>query len=381
MFEIIAQVFAFLFDLTHSYAMAIILLTVLVRLILLPLTLKQTRSMQGMAKLQPEIKKLQEKHGGDRQAMNEEVMRLYKEHKVNPAGGCLPILLQAPIFIGLYRVVNGLTRNVELSGLMIRVSKPQYLSNDTELYRSLVKSGGAMKSFGIDLAQSAQGVSGSALTRLPYILLVVMVGVTGYLQQVITNKQQGPPATPQAAQMQKTMKYLPIFFAFISFNIQAAVVLYWIVGNLWIIVQGQILRKLNPIDAVEVDAVVKDVVNDAPVTGSAGKDAVKDSLTSAKSAAAKAGSAKGAAAAKVLTTGKGSTKSGQPASKSKAGGKAGSTGTNGMTGLKTDGSGVSGETSTVLEGAPKKQSAIAAARQAARDGRSRQTDTTSDKQK
>ncbi len=336
MFEIIAQVFAFLFDLTSSYAMAIILLTVLVRLILLPLTLKQTRSMQGMAKLQPEIKKLQEKHGGDRQAMNEEVMKLYKEHKVNPAGGCLPILLQAPIFIGLYRVVNGLTRNVELSGLMIRVAKPQYLSNGTELYRSLVRSGGAMKSFGIDLAQSAQGVTGSSLTRLPYILLVVLVGVTGYLQQVITNKQQGPPATAQAAQMQRTMKFLPIFFAFISFNIQSAVVLYWIVGNLWIIVQGQILRKLNP--------VVPGTEAPTVASLSSEKTSKVDSVLPAKVKSESASAPRPGTNAKAAAAG---------GSARVAGSKA----------------------------APTKQSAIAAARQAARDGRSRQADNTSDKQK
>jgi YidC/Oxa1 family membrane protein insertase len=351
MFEIIAQVFAYLFDLTHSYALAIILLTVLVRLLLLPLTLKQTRSMQGMAKLQPEIKKLQEKHGSDRQAMNEEVMRLYKEHKVNPAGGCLPLLLQAPIFIGLYRVVNGLTRNVELSGLMIRVAKPQYLSADTELYRSLVRSGGAMKSFGIDLAQSAQGVTGSALTRLPYVLLVVLVGVTGYVQQVITNKQQGPPATAQAAQMQRTMKYLPVFFAFISFNIQAAVVLYWIVGNLWIIVQGQILRKLNPpeiataaVDAKPVPAAVEAVSDSKQESKQESKQA--STRTASNGAAGKNGSRKGGLA------------KGDPVS--------------GRSTTRTTTSGSEGKTPSSA-GAPTKQSAIAAAKQAAREGRSKRT--------
>ncbi len=350
MFEIIAQVFAFLFDLTNSYAMAIIILTVLVRLILLPLTLKQTRSMQGMAKLQPEIKKLQEKHGGDRQAMNEEVMKLYKEHKVNPAGGCLPILLQAPIFIGLYRVVNGLTRNVELSGLMIRVAKPQYLSNDTDLYRSLVRSGGAMKSFGIDLAQSAQGISGgSSFTRLPYILLVVLVGVTGYLQQVITNKQQGPPATAQAAQMQRTMKYLPVFFAFISFNIQAAVVLYWIIGNLWIIVQGQILRKLNPItpEAVTASALSSTVDKVAKLDKAVPPAGKSEASTVVKGSSSAVGPGRSSASASQT-----------PKNKAAA------------TGL-----------SAGQSGTPKKQSAIAAARQAARDGRSRQADSTSDTQK
>ncbi len=355
MFEIIAQVFAYLFDLTNSYAMAIIILTVLVRLILLPLTLKQTRSMQGMAKLQPEIKKLQEKHGGDRAAMNEEVMKLYKEHKVNPAGGCLPILLQAPIFIGLYRVVNGLTRNVELSGLMIRVAKPQYLSNDTDLYRSLVRSGGAMKSFGIDLAQSAQGISGgSSFTRLPYILLVVLVGVTGYLQQVITNKQQGPPATAQAAQMQRTMKFLPVFFAFISFNIQAAVVLYWIIGNLWIIVQGQLLRKLNPVTPDDAAVSVSSALEKTTKLDAASKLGV----TQAEKAVASLG-----------TAGKSANKSANKNTVSTAAAKAAKAAASNVALPPTSPS------------APKKQSAIAAARQAARDGRSRQADNTSDKQK
>jgi YidC/Oxa1 family membrane protein insertase len=334
MFEIIAQVIAFLFDLTKSYGMAIILLTVLMRLLLLPLTLKQTRSMQGMSKLQPEMKKLQEKYGDDRETLNQEVMKLYKEHKVSPAGCGLPVLLQAPILIGLYRVVNGLTRNVELSGLMIRVSKPNYLSPDTDLYKSLVNSGGAMKSFGIDLAQSAQGVSGSAVTRLPYILMVVLIGVTGYIQQVITNKQQGPPATAQAAQMQKTMKFLPIFFAFISFNIQAAVVLYWIVGNVWMIVQGQILRKLNPVDPA--------VAASAATTTVTASSSVK---TDAKASKQPTGSKPTSQSAKSGTA----AKPGAPAK-------------SGVPGKKT---------SSLPPVTTGKQSAIAAAKQAAREGRSR----------
>ncbi len=346
MFELIAQAFAKLFDLTNSYGMAIILLTVLIRLMLLPLTLKQTRSMQGMAKLQPEIKKLQEKHNGDKQAMNAEVMQLYKEHKVNPAGGCLPVLLQAPIFIGLYRVVNGLTKNTELSGLMIRVAKPQYLSSNTDLYKKLVGSGGAMRSFGLDLAQSAQGVTGSTLTKLPYILLVVFVGITGYLQQVITNKQQGPPQTAQAAQMQKTMKFLPVFFAFISFNIQAAVVLYWIAGNLWMIVQGQLLRKLNPVDP----SIAANALSSSNATSSLKSDSKSDSKGGVKS-----GNGNGKQKAELPTA---KAPKGPVKSPAKPSGLA----------TKTGGSGLTAAKSTT---SPGKQSAIAAAKQAAREGRSR----------
>src|SRR6266571_203370 len=95
------------YDVIPSYGLAIILLTVAVRLVMLPLTIKQTRSMQEMQRLQPEVKRIQAKYKGDRQKMNEEMMSLYKEHKVNPLGGCLPLLLQLPIFLALYRVFAG----------------------------------------------------------------------------------------------------------------------------------------------------------------------------------------------------------------------------------------------------------------------------------
>jgi YidC/Oxa1 family membrane protein insertase len=353
MFEPIAQVIDLLYRLTSSYGMAIILLTITVRLILFPLTAKQTRSMQGMAKLQPEIKKLQEQHGADRQKLNEEVMKLYKEHKVNPAGGCLPLLLQAPIFIGLYRVVNGLTRNIELSGLMVRVAHPDYLPNDSKLYRSLVSSGGQMRSFGIDLAQSAQGVSGSVWTRLPYIILVVLVGATGYLQQVIMNRQQGAAATPQAAQMQKIMKFLPVFFAFISFNIQAAVVLYWIVGNIWMIGQSQVLRKLHPADTSSASPVSTTITMpapaDTPVAG--GKSDAKAGPKADAKAGPKAdakSAARSGTAGKVTKPGQGK---GQPTSTGAA--------------IKA-----AQQKSAAASSGAAPQSAIAAAKQAARQGRS-----------
>jgi YidC/Oxa1 family membrane protein insertase len=90
-----------------SYGLAIILLTIVVRLVLFPLTYKQTRSMQAMQRLQPKVKELQRKHKGNRQKLNEELMKLYKEHQVNPLGGCLPLLLQFPVFIALYAVLRG----------------------------------------------------------------------------------------------------------------------------------------------------------------------------------------------------------------------------------------------------------------------------------
>jgi YidC/Oxa1 family membrane protein insertase len=104
--EGLGVILAFFYQLIPSYGVAIILLTVLVRLVLLPLTIRQTRSMQEMQKLQPKVKELQRKYKGNRQKLNEEMMKLYKEHQVNPLGGCLPLVLQLPVFFALFWVLT-----------------------------------------------------------------------------------------------------------------------------------------------------------------------------------------------------------------------------------------------------------------------------------
>ena len=102
-FELFAQTLSFFYDLVPNYAIAIALLTLLVMVITTPFTLKGTRSMIQMQRLQPEMKRLQLKYKDDRQKLNEELMAFYKENNLNPLGGCLPLLLQTPIFIILYQ--------------------------------------------------------------------------------------------------------------------------------------------------------------------------------------------------------------------------------------------------------------------------------------
>lgn len=102
----LGSILSFFYEVIPSYGVAIILLTVLVRIVLIPLTIKQTRSMQEMQRIQPKVKELQRKYKGNRQKMNEELMNLYKEHQVNPLGGCLPLLLQLPVFFALFSVLN-----------------------------------------------------------------------------------------------------------------------------------------------------------------------------------------------------------------------------------------------------------------------------------
>ena len=105
MYNLIAKPLEFFYGLYPNYAVAISLLTLSIMILLLPLTLKGTRSMLAMQKLQPELKKIQAKYKDDRQKLNEEMMAFYKENNINPVSGCLPLLLQMPVFIILYRTL------------------------------------------------------------------------------------------------------------------------------------------------------------------------------------------------------------------------------------------------------------------------------------
>jgi YidC/Oxa1 family membrane protein insertase len=305
MFNALAWLIAQFYGFTRSYGVSIILLTITVRLILFPLTARQTRSMQNMQKVQPQVKLLQAQYKDDRQKLNEELMKFYKQNKINPAAGCLPLLLQMPIFFALYKVIYGLTSTRELSGLMIRVPHPKYLSADSELSKSLVDSGGRMMSFGVDLAQSASGFSGSTSGKIPYIVLVVLIAVTGYLQATLMARKQTTAVTGQAAQMQKIMKIMPVFFAMISFNIQAAVVIYWIAGNIWTIGQQEVLSRFFPATPAVVDAQATVVDTTATDTKAADKAIAKGSEKSAKASVAvppaKAGKASVKLPAKAAT--------------------------------------------------------------------------------
>jgi len=111
-YTVLGTLLTWFYAVVPSYMVAIILLTVAVRLILFPLTAKQAKSMQAMQRVQPELKRLQQKYKNDRQKLNEEMMKLYKEHKVNPLGGCLPLVLQLPVFLALYRVFAGCGKTI-----------------------------------------------------------------------------------------------------------------------------------------------------------------------------------------------------------------------------------------------------------------------------
>lgn len=223
MFDLFANILAKTYSIVPNYVLSIAVLTILVRLVLLPLTAKQTRSMQAMQTLQPELKKLQTKYKDDRQKLNEEMMALYKEHNVNPLSGCLPLLIQMPVFIIMYRVVHGLLHQPE----------PRYLDKSSELFRDLVASGGKMVSFGMDFSQKASSVEGGLLKALPFYLLVAAVMLTGFLQQQQMTKRAVAKGQPVNQQMQIMGRVFPLFFGLISWTLPAAMVVYFLVSNLW----------------------------------------------------------------------------------------------------------------------------------------------------
>jgi len=133
----LGSVLSAIYDVIPSYGVAIIILTLLVRVVLIPLTVKQIRSMSAMQKIQPELKRIQQKYKGDRQKMNEELMKLYKEHGVNPLGGCFPLLMQAPVFIALYSVLRAA---VPVPAVPVNAAIPEEFPEKTTICRPIERS-------------------------------------------------------------------------------------------------------------------------------------------------------------------------------------------------------------------------------------------------
>jgi YidC/Oxa1 family membrane protein insertase len=256
-FDLLAQVMAFFYSIVPSYGFTIIALTLVVMIILTPLTLKGTRSMMMMQQLQPEMKKLQTQYKDDRQKLNEELMKFYKENNINPVGGCLPLLVQMPVFIVLYNVLRGLTQRVPVfdpgwiagqigTGVPTSIPppaafRPAYLHPDTQMYQSLSQTS-VMDFAGMNLAAScSETLSKGIVPALPYIALIIIVGATGFIQQKqIQGRMTGNQVNPQ---QQMIMKIMPIFLPVISFGLPAGLVLYFAVSNLYRIGQQWFISR------------------------------------------------------------------------------------------------------------------------------------------
>ena len=270
LFDGLATLISWFYDLVPSYIFAISGLTVAVMLVLAPLTVKSTRSMLAMQRLQPEIKKLQAQHKGDRQALNEAMMAFYKEHQINPLGGCLPMLLQMPVFIVMYNVIAGLTKD----------TGPKYLDKSTALYKSLEGKGGEMVEWGIHLERSAsQQVSESLGGAVPMIILAIIGVGTSYFQtkRMSSRNPQAAQANPQMQMMQRVF---PLMFGVICWISPAGVVVYFVISNLFRIAQQELMYKFDPVLAKEVRKEVREVETKAVEIKGAAARASGNSRTS-----------------------------------------------------------------------------------------------------
>jgi YidC/Oxa1 family membrane protein insertase len=238
LFEVIAKTLSVFYDLIPNYAIAIAMLTLVVMVVTTPFTLKGTRSMIQMQRLQPEMRRLQLKYKDDRQKLNEELMAFYKENQLNPLGGCLPLLLQAPIFMLLFRVIRGLTR-LGADGTFA----PEHLDKTSKLFRTLDHSK-EMIAFGVDLSESASKALASGFMHgLPHVVMVAIVALSSYYQQ---KQIQGRNPNAEIPQQQKMlMRLMPAMFVFFAFVSPAALVVYFVTSNLYRIgMQHYITRTL-----------------------------------------------------------------------------------------------------------------------------------------
>jgi YidC/Oxa1 family membrane protein insertase len=233
-FHAIGWLLAFFYGLVPNYIFAIAALTIVIMGVLTPLTVKSTKSMISMQKLQPEIKKLQQKYKGpeNRQLLNEEMMKMYKEEGVNPVGGCLPLFLQMPFLFILYSVIKGLAFTVTLKSGKVK-PEPRYIPHSSTMYHNLIHSIGAIKVWGMDLSLRPFPISahGSWVGAIPFFAFVAAAVFLQYFQMAQINNRNKKTGQPMPSQQQTMQRILPIVFAYFYMVIPAAVVLYMIIST------------------------------------------------------------------------------------------------------------------------------------------------------
>lgn len=228
-----------------TWALSIVCLTILVRIILIPLFVRQIKSSRNMQLLQPQIKELQKKYGHDRQRLGQETMKLYRENNANPMASCLPLLLQAPIFIALVRMLYGAAGRTFGSSGGKPVAHGYWLESRPDLLDSLNRS----ELMGARLADKFWPVHHfGSVQVIASVMIVLMTATMFYTQMQLTRKNMPKDALEgPMAQQQKMMLYVfPLFFLFIGVNMPIGVLFYLIISQLWTMGQQIYVIRRNP---------------------------------------------------------------------------------------------------------------------------------------
>ena len=229
------------FDSGVTWALSIVGLVVLIRIILIPLFVKQIKSQRALTALQPQMKAIQTKYKDDRQKQSEEMMKLYKEHKTNPLASCFPILAQAPIFFALFTVLNGIAAKTD-AGVPAPIArgflKGEYLDSAAQA-----------TFFGAKISESFLGSPDTTVKIVTVILIFIMSATTFTTQRQLMVK--GMPKMDSSnnmmLQQQKIMLYVfPVIFAVSGVNFPVGVLIYWSTTNFWTWGQQYYVIKRNP---------------------------------------------------------------------------------------------------------------------------------------
>lgn len=245
-YQPIYNLLIFVYNIIPDFGVAIILITVIIKLLLIPLSRKQIESQKKMQELQPKIKELQAKHKNDKEKQSRALMELYKESKSNPFSGCLPMVVQLIFLIAIYRVLF----NISEAGLVV---------NAGDLYSFISNPGQINKVFVgmIDLS-SAINFSSITIASLPHIILVILAAGSQFIQTKMLMAKQVIKPTKQGEQpdfsqiMAKQMLFLgPLLTLFIGIKFPAGLALYWLVSTVFMIAQQRYMEKQETIVAIK----------------------------------------------------------------------------------------------------------------------------------
>jgi YidC/Oxa1 family membrane protein insertase len=198
----------FFYGYVGDYGVAIIVLTLAMRILLIPLTVKQTKSMYEMQRIQPKIKELQAKYKKDPEKLQAETLKFYQENKVNPFGGCLPLLLQMPIFIALFRVLT--TLKLDPANFWIIIPN-------------------------LNLRPSQVFAASGLVAAIPYLIFIALFALSTYLPQRMAT---------QDPQQQKIGLYMSVMMLFFGWTAPAGVLLYWVTSSAWAIGQQALMFRV-----------------------------------------------------------------------------------------------------------------------------------------
>jgi YidC/Oxa1 family membrane protein insertase len=266
--SILGGTLTFFYGLIPNFGIAIILLTISVGLLMFRLTLKQTRSMRAMQEIQPEIKRIQRELKNDKPAQQAAMMELYKERGVNPAAGCLPLILQMPVWFALFSVLRSF-------GSTNIAEKLRWVTSGSEL-ESTINAGSTLDFLWMDLTRTPSAIgfgttvdgvksSGDLVAFIPYAITILIVVFTAYWQQKQTmarSAQQGQQPQPGQA----VMKIFPFFFGFISFNMPTGLVVYFAASQAFRIAQQAFIINLDDKHAATAAAAAKEAKKTKGIT-------------------------------------------------------------------------------------------------------------------